>query len=334
MPLMILEDFYRLLRNDHVRAQGVFDTIEQPLVVLDQSLCVVSANIAFFETFKVDRDDTIGSSVFSLGNGQWEIPELRQLLGDVIPKSKAVVDFEVTHDFPAIGRRTMLVSARRLVVPNNNTTNIFVAFEDVTDDRRRSAEADLVLDETRHRLKNLLAVVRSIASQTKAKGRSGEEYRDAFLARFEAFLQAEAFVEAGQPKCSLDTLVTEALASVDATKLHVECTPKVELERQQVLPIRMILHELLTNAMKHGALSAESGSVQVRCEAMSDDGEETVVLNWREEGGPYVSPPSQPGFGTRAIERSASGMLGGKTELRFEPGGLQVTISFPTKKES
>ncbi len=90
----------------------------------------------------------------------------------------------------------------------------------------------------------------------------------------------------------------------------------------------MILHELLTNAMKHGALSVDRGTVQVRCD-VSDDGEERVVLNWREEGGPYVSPPSRPGFGTRAIERSASGMLRGKTELRFEPAGLQVTISFP-----
>ncbi len=328
--MMTLEDLYRLLRNDHVRAQGVVDTIEQPLIVLDQSLCVVSGNAAFFETFKVDRDDTIGASLFALGNGQWDIPELRKLLSEIIPKSKAVMDFEVTHDFPTLGRRTMLVSARRLIVPANNTTNILMVFEDVTDVRRRSAEADLILGETRHRLKNLLAVVRSIASQTQAKGRSGEEFRDAFLARFEAFLQAEALVDpAGERKCSLDTLVTEALASVDAKKLRVDCKQKVELERQQVLPIRMILHELLTNAMKHGALSADGGTVQVRCDTVSDDGEERVVLNWREEGGPYVSPPSRPGFGTRAIERSASGMLRGKTELRFEPAGLQVTISFP-----
>ncbi|WP_371878063.1 PAS domain-containing protein [Shinella zoogloeoides] len=100
---MMLEDLYRLLKAGHVQAQGVVDTMSQAVVVLDRNLCVTTANNAFIKTFRVDRDDIIGTNFFELGNGQWDIPELRHLIAAVIPKAAAVVGFEVTHDFPAIG---------------------------------------------------------------------------------------------------------------------------------------------------------------------------------------------------------------------------------------
>lgn len=70
---MTLEDLYRLLRSGHVQAQGVVDTMTQPVVVLDRNLCVTAANNAFISTFNVDRDDTLGQNFFDLGNGQWDI---------------------------------------------------------------------------------------------------------------------------------------------------------------------------------------------------------------------------------------------------------------------
>ncbi|MBB4568941.1 PAS domain-containing protein [Rhizobium leucaenae] len=97
---MMLEDLYRLLRSSHVQAQGVVDTMTQPVVVLDQGFCVATANNAFIRTFKVERDDILGRCFFDLGNGQWDIEELRQLIALVIPKASAVIGFEVTHDFP------------------------------------------------------------------------------------------------------------------------------------------------------------------------------------------------------------------------------------------
>jgi PAS domain-containing protein len=114
---MQLEDLYRLLRSEHVQAQGIVDSLEEPLLVLDQAGCVLTGNRGFFETFKVARDDTVGRSLFALGDGQWDIPELRFLLSEIIPKSTAIIDYEVEADFPTIGRRTMCVSARRLVHP-------------------------------------------------------------------------------------------------------------------------------------------------------------------------------------------------------------------------
>ncbi|WP_312010092.1 PAS domain-containing protein [Bradyrhizobium neotropicale] len=144
---MNLEDLYRLLRSEHVQAQGIVDTLEEPLLVLDQTGCVLTANRGFYETFSVSRDDTVGRSLFDLGDGQWDIPELRRLVSDIIPKSAAIVGYEVEAEFPTIGRRTMLVSARRLVHPDNNSTSILILFEDVTDRRRSEAQKDILLAE-------------------------------------------------------------------------------------------------------------------------------------------------------------------------------------------
>ena len=171
---MNLEDLYRLLRAGHVQAQGIVDTLEEPLLVLDQHFCVESGNVAFFRTFCVSKDETVGQPLFSLGDGQWDIPQLRKLLSDVVPRSTAVIGYEVRHAFPKLGPRTMLVSARRLVQPDSSGgSSMLVLFEDVTEGRRLEAERDILLAETRHRMRNLLATVRALANHTVAEGRPG-----------------------------------------------------------------------------------------------------------------------------------------------------------------
>jgi PAS domain-containing protein len=115
---MNLVDIYRLLRNAHIRAQSIVDTIPEPLLVLDNTLCVESASRSFYDTFRVSPEETLGRPIYDLGDGQWNIPELRHLLEEVLAKSTAVVDYEVEHNFPSVGRRAMLVSAHRLFQPD------------------------------------------------------------------------------------------------------------------------------------------------------------------------------------------------------------------------
>jgi PAS domain-containing protein len=112
---MELDEIYRLMRLGHVQAQGIVDTVHDPLLVLDEHQVVVTANLSFFETFQVTREETVGANFFELGNGAWNIESLRLLIDKVIPRSSIVEAFEVEGDFPAIGQRTMLVSAKRLV---------------------------------------------------------------------------------------------------------------------------------------------------------------------------------------------------------------------------
>ena len=87
---MNLEDLYRLMRQAHVQAQSIVDTVREPLLVLDAGLCVLAASRSFFEVFRVGRDETLGRHLYELGDRQWDIPDLRRLLEEVIPKSMAV----------------------------------------------------------------------------------------------------------------------------------------------------------------------------------------------------------------------------------------------------
>src|SRR5450432_4495574 len=100
-------------------AQDIVDTVREPLLMLDTTLRVRSANRAFYQTFKVSSAETENRLIYELGNGQWDIPALRTLLEDVVPKSSVFNDFELEHDFPAIGRRVMLLNARQLLAGNH-----------------------------------------------------------------------------------------------------------------------------------------------------------------------------------------------------------------------
>src|SRR4051812_31798968 len=95
-------------------AQNIVDTVREPLLILDATLRVQSANRAFYQTFHVSPGETEGRLIYELGNGQWDIPDLRRLLEDIVPTSSVFNDFELEHTFPAIGRRAMLLNARKL----------------------------------------------------------------------------------------------------------------------------------------------------------------------------------------------------------------------------
>ena len=111
---MTLEDLYRLLCSGHVQTQGIVHTIQSPLVVLDGDLRIAGGNKAFFQTFQLDAEAATGTSVFALGDGQWNIPELRQLLNDIIPKSAAIVGYELSGEVPGKGQRNLVRGHRSL----------------------------------------------------------------------------------------------------------------------------------------------------------------------------------------------------------------------------
>ncbi len=120
-------------------AQNIVDTVREPLLILDATLRVQSANRAFYQTFHVSPGETEGQLIYELGNGQWDIPDLRTLLEDIVPKSSVFDDFELEHTFPVIGRRVMLLNARKLQAGQHGEL-LVLAMEDVTA-RRRAEEA-------------------------------------------------------------------------------------------------------------------------------------------------------------------------------------------------
>jgi PAS domain S-box-containing protein len=121
-------------------ADAIVDTVREPMLVLSADLRVRRANRSFYRTFRVTPEETVDRLVYDLGNQQWDIPWLRKLLEEVLPQDSAFDDFEVEHDFPAIGRKYMLLNARRICGKDNQTEFILLAIEDTTE-RRLAEEA-------------------------------------------------------------------------------------------------------------------------------------------------------------------------------------------------
>ena len=203
---------------------------------------------------------------------------------------------------------------------------------DISERKALEERQRLLLGELRHRVKNLLALVLALARQTEAEGRSGEDYRDAFLGRLKSLVQAHELTFEAETTIDLKELISFLLApyAADPARITVEGGPQLSLPPRQITPLCLIMHELAANAVKHGALSTLAGQVQVGW--WNEDeapGTHRLRLRWEEQNGPEVQQPATRGFGTRLIEFAAIHELHGRAELIFAPAGLQAEIAFP-----
>ncbi len=129
-----------LLNESYDYSEAVIATMHNPMIVLDKSLRVKSANKTFYKDFKVNEEETEGVLLYDLGNRQWNIPRLRELLEDILPKNSYFYDFEITHTFPLIGERIMLLNASRIIQKTNHEELILLAIADITEVRNRVIE--------------------------------------------------------------------------------------------------------------------------------------------------------------------------------------------------
>lgn len=110
----------------------VVDTLREPFLILDQDLKVLSANRTFYAVFHVTQEETEGKRVYKLGDGQWDIPKLKILLEDILPQNTFFEDFKVEHDFPKIGKKIMMLNARRIYTAGEKRPIMLLAMEDIT----------------------------------------------------------------------------------------------------------------------------------------------------------------------------------------------------------
>jgi two-component system CheB/CheR fusion protein len=146
--VMALQDIDVLKRNEQAFQQSsaflrsIVDTVREPLLVLDANLRVTTANQSFYSVFQVSPADTIGQSLYELGEKQWNIPDLRLLLGEILPMARVVSDFVVENDFPRIGQKTMLLNATHISAADHSNPLILLAIEDISA-RKRAEEGAL-----------------------------------------------------------------------------------------------------------------------------------------------------------------------------------------------
>lgn len=208
-----------------------------------------------------------------------------------------------------------------------NVVRWFGTNTDVSDLRDAEARQQLLINELNHRVKNTLATVQAIAAQTLRNANVDSSVRETFESRLVALsnvhniLTQERWETAGIRDIMARTL--EPHAGPDRLRVH---GPSVRLSPKAALAIAMGMHELVTNAVKYGALSNGTGQVAVTWRV---DGPKpgTLHLQWKERGGPTVKPPSRKGFGSRLIERNLEHDLNGKAKIAYQPEGIVCTIT-------
>lgn len=225
------------------------------------------------------------------------------------------------------------VSVSPIPGADDRPSRILSVSRDTTELMEAQEQQRLLNGELGHRLKNVLALVQSIANQTFRKAESLEGASAAFSARLSALGKATDILTAtAWQKADLHDVASAGLTSIDGLKDRVTFQgPKVELGAQVALAMTLALHELTTNACKYGALSNDTGTVTIKwsCNDGHNGDDVRLVFTWQEIGGPPVSPPSRQGFGSKMIERSLRSYFRGETSLDFNPDGVIFRIDAP-----
>jgi signal transduction histidine kinase/CheY-like chemotaxis protein len=296
-------------------AQDIVDTVREPLLMLDTDLRVQSANRAFYETFHVSPTETENQLIYHLGNGQWDIPALRTLLEDVIPTSSVFNDFELEHDFPALGRRVMLLNARKLQAGHHGEL-LVLAMEDVTERRRAEEEVakakeasemanrtkSLFLANMSHELRTPLNAIVGYSEMLQEE--AAAQHLDSFgedlgkinasgrhlLALINDILDLSK-IEAGKMELflenfELNALIDEVASTIqpmvekNSNKLLIECSADLGGMRADQVKVRQALFNLLSNAAKF----THDGSITLNAEREQMDGLDWIVFRVADSG--------------------------------------------------
>jgi two-component sensor histidine kinase len=332
-------------------AQAIVDTVREPLLVLDKNLCVLAASRSFYLTFKVAPSDTQGRLLYALGNGQWDIPGLRLLLEKIVPDHSVMEDFAVEHQFPDIGKRTMLLNARKVYYEGNSHTTLLLGIEDVTERRalerekdellrQREAllrEKDVLLAEMEHRVGNSLQIIAAIILM-KSRTVKSEETRlhlqDAHkrvmsVAAVQQYLHVSRTAGLIEMKPYLsklcESLSTSMIGDYRPTTLKVSSDGGGVTSREAV-SLGLIVTELVLNALKH-AFPDDKIDRQIAI------GFDVAGTNWKLSvtdngiGAPVgVFAQAKSGLGTSIINALAQ-QLEARVEVLSGPQGTTVSAT-------
>ena len=347
-----------LIDDAPLLAEAIVDTVREPLLLLDPDLKVVLANRSFYLTFHVEPAETLDWMVYELGNGQWNIPRLRELLEEILPANHSFTDFEVTHNFPHIGRKVMLLNATKLRRREGQNDLILLAIEDDTvvhdqqeELKRLVREREVLVQEVHHRVKNNLQTIVSLLNLQS-------RYTDSVHV-------ADALAEAGERVQAIARLHERLYASSNFGEVDVDdylrnlandlqhlhsrpgitfevASDDIVLDMEMASPLALIANELILNSLKHAFPAGQAGQVAVSFEYVRDsvpDGEplDNGLVSLRVEDNGVGVPSGQTLEELRSMGLELVRLL--CQQLRatcdFHTGnGVQWTITFPLRRVS
>jgi PAS domain S-box-containing protein len=336
------DDRQRYLQERHTLADAIVDTVRESLIVLDRNLRVVTASRSFYQTFGADPRDTEGRLLYDLGNGQWNISMLRRLLEEVIPQHRTVEAYEVEHEFPMIGRRTMLLNARQVFDKERPDSTLLLAIEDITQRRDAEREKDnllrqkeMLLQEMQHRVANSLQIIASILllkARTVQSEETRHHLRDAHrrvmsVATVQRQLQASGpgdRREVGPYLSKLCHSLGESMLDHQSPHSLLVQAAAGTVESSQAVSLGLVTTELVINALKHAFPSGHAGQIVVRYDvdgagwrlSVSDNG-----TGWSDDRHERIDA----GLGTGIVEALAH-QLGARAEVSTGPHGTTVSI--------
>lgn len=341
-----IQTFLRVEREDTL-AQAIVDTVAEPLVVLDSDLRVVTASRSFCLTFKADRRNIQGQRLYDVGDGQWDIPELRIMLDKIVLEHGVLEACEVDRKFPSIGHRTMRLSVRKVFSEGNSRSTLLLTMDDVTKWRDMERELkelmqqkELLLEEMQHRVANSLTIIASILL-LKAKTVQSEETRHHLHDAHRRIVSVAAVQDhlhvsgqAGSVTMSpylsrlcetlADSMIGESRPI--SLKVHVaECS----VTSSQAVSIGLIVTELVINALKHAFPTATAESQVVVTYEIAGAGW-TLSIADNGVGMPDESTghsgSKKAGLGTSIVKALAQ-QLEAKIKISSSAAGTTVSIT-------
>ena len=332
-------------------AQGIVDTVREPVLVLNKDLRVIAASRSFYSSFKVNPEDTQGRLLYALGDGQWDIPKLRVLLEKIIPEQGVMEGYEVEHEFPGLGSRTMCLNARQVFYEGGAGMTILLGMEDITERRILEREKDellqqkdTLLEELQHRISNSLQIVASIILM-KARVVQSEETRfhleDAHkrvlsIAAVQKQLHASATTGAIAIAPYLSKLCESLAHSMigDTRPISLKVVGEGgSATSRQAESLGLIVTELVMNALKHAFPDDKAkGKITVAYDMIGTNWKLSISDNGigKPDGG---FAQGKSGLGT-GIVKALAHQLDAQVETLAGPEGTTVSIThatFPTK---
>jgi PAS domain S-box-containing protein len=322
------------LRQQQERWNATYEHAAIGIVEIDYEGRFLRINEAICSITGYSRDELLGFRLFTRTHPKdRDVDEelyRRQVAGDI-------GFYSVEKRFIRKDDRVIWIAVRSSTVRDADGSFLYGVrvVQDITERKEAEERQKLLIDELNHRVKNTLATVQSLATQTARGTDSPEAFRKAFEGRLIALSQAhDQLTRRHWKSADLRDIVVGATAPYLARSNEqiaiegdgITVTPRV------ALTLALALHELTTNAAKYGALSVPSGSIDVRWQILRRPSEPAVLrLEWRERGGPAVEAPARLGFGSRFIEGSVATEMQGTARLDFEVAGLRCTVEIPVE---